>query len=135
MEKHIVYLGLGSNLGDRVKNIEKALHLMEKNNIYVEEVSTFIETEPVGGPPQGNFINAVARVRTNLTPVELLKVLKKIEKFLGRDNNGIRWGPRPIDIDILLYDDITFISKELIIPHPRMALRDFVLKPLLEVLV
>ncbi len=134
MKEHVTYLGLGSNLGDRKGNLEKALELLEARGIYTKKLSAVIETEPMGGPAQPRFLNAVARTVTCLGPFRLLDAAKAVEKSLGREDTGERWGPRPIDIDILLYDDITMVTDRLVIPHPRMALRGFVLEPLAEVL-
>lgn len=128
----IVYLGLGSNLDDRLKNIVQALNLLETNPIKILKRSTIIETEPVGGPPQGKFLNAAIKIETPLLPLELLSLLKSIENQLGRIKT-VPNGPRTIDLDILLYDSIHFESDELIIPHPRMLQRDFVMAPLKEI--
>lgn len=130
----VCYLGLGSNLGDRKRKIKTALtHLKRIKGIKIEEISRIYETEPHGGPPQGRFLNAAARVSTSLSPETLLYRLKKIEKEMGRKKN-IRWGPRAIDLDILFYADKRIDRKGLIIPHPRVFKREFVLKPLREVL-
>jgi 2-amino-4-hydroxy-6-hydroxymethyldihydropteridine diphosphokinase len=128
------YIGIGSNLGDRRKNIQLALNVLkEKKDIIVEKVSPFYETLPVGGPPrQGKFLNGVIEISTTLTPQELLKVLQEIEKALGRVRKE-RWGPRTIDLDILFYGDLIVNEERLIIPHPLMHKREFVLKPLLRI--
>src|SRR5438093_6548516 len=97
----IAYLGLGSNLGDRKKNILWAIELLEENKIHTQRCSTIIETEPMGGPPQGKFFNAVIEATTTLTPFAIKDVIKSIEKFLGRTRTVVN-GARPIDIDILL---------------------------------
>jgi len=128
----VVYLGFGSNMGNREKNIQDALKLLEENYVHVEKRSQLIETNPVGGPPQGLFLNAAAKVHADLSPLELLKLLKRIEKQLGRVKTVIN-APRTIDIDILLYDNQNISTPELTIPHPRMKERDFVLKPLKEI--
>ena len=96
-----IYLSLGSNIGNRKRNLEKALTELEKNDIKKIKISSFYETEPVG-PKQRNFYNVVGKFKTNLKPQELLKVLKQIEKKLGRIKT-YHWGPRVIDIDILSY--------------------------------
>ncbi len=128
-----VFLGLGSNLGDRADMIRTALaRLSDEYGVGIEKVSSFIETDPVGGPPQGRFINAVARVRTELTPQALLSAVMDIERQLGRVR-GVPNGPRTIDIDILLYDSITVSTETLTIPHPRMRDRAFVMTPLREI--
>ena len=126
-----VYLGLGSNLGDRQDNLIQALQQV-KAKVSVEKVSSFYETEPVGYLDQPRFINAVALVSTELPALELFHFLKRIERRMGRQP-AFRNAPRPIDIDILLYDDLVMESTELIIPHPRMVERAFVLVPLAEI--
>jgi len=105
-----VYLGLGSNLGDRLDNIEQAVASLEDNGILILKQSTIIETEPVGGPPQEKFLNAVVQALTDLAPDKLLTVLKSIEKQQGRVKT-VANGPRPIDLDILLYDDTMEIGR------------------------
>ena len=127
-----VYLGLGSNLGDRRKNIENAVALLKESNVAVQKISTIIETEPVGFLDQGKFLNAVLKGTTQLSPVDLLRHTQSIEKQLGRIKT-IRNGPRTIDIDILLYDHEKISTPQLTIPHPRMWERDFVLGPLQEI--
>lgn len=131
----IAYLGIGSNLGDRQANIDKALALLgEHEEIKVLKVSSSIETEPVGGPPQGRFLNAAAKIETDLLPLGLLTQLKIVERRLGRSKGGPSNAPRPIDLDILFYDDVVIVEgKNLTIPHPRVAERFFVLKPLVEI--
>ncbi|MDO8684439.1 MAG: 2-amino-4-hydroxy-6-hydroxymethyldihydropteridine diphosphokinase [Armatimonadota bacterium] len=127
------FLGLGSNLGDREENLRSALQEMEKRGAArTVKVSSFYETAPVGYTDQPDFINAVAQVETMLQPAELLATILDVEKALGRERT-IRWGPRVIDIDILLYDDISIEEPGLVIPHPEMTRRGFVLKPLAEI--
>lgn len=125
------YLGLGSNLGDRNQNLAQALELMSKHAV-VEQVSSIYETEPVGYQPQPLFLNAVCRISTELKPKQLLQLAKEIEIKLGR-MPGFPNAPRPIDIDILLYDNEILSSKELTVPHPGLAERAFVLVPLAEI--
>lgn len=127
-----VYLALGSNLGDRSKNIQHALEELSTHDISIEKLSTIIETDPVGGPAQGKFLNTVLKANTLYSPKELLTTTLSIEKKLGRKRT-IKNGPRTIDIDILLYDNQTIDTDELILPHPRMLERDFVMKPLAEI--
>ena len=129
----IVYLGLGSNLGDRARNIHEAVRLLNEAGIMAIKLSSIIETDPVGGPPQGLFLNAVLKARTDLSPEALLKAAHAVEAALGRVRT-VKDGPRTIDIDILLYDDLTLNTPELVIPHPRMKERAFVMRPLNEVL-
>jgi len=127
-----VYLGLGSNLGDRKKNIEDAINKLETRQMTITKKSGIIETEPQGGPPQGKFLNAVIEAHTPLSPKELLNQTQKIERELGRVKTAMN-GPRTIDIDILLYDDLAMNDPELTIPHPRMMKRGFVLTPLQQI--
>jgi 2-amino-4-hydroxy-6-hydroxymethyldihydropteridine diphosphokinase len=129
-----IYLGLGSNLGDRRRNLEAALDALRAHpQIAVSAVSSFLETDPVGGPPgQGRFLNAAAKIETDLAPEALLEELKRVERSLGR-KPGPRWGPRQIDLDILLCGDTILETGTLVIPHPRMRERRFVLEPLAEI--
>jgi GTP cyclohydrolase-4 len=128
---HKVYLGLGANLGDRQSNLTQALqHLRTKSS--VDQVSAFYKTKPVGYLDQPDFLNIACQITTDLSPLELLHFAKQIEKMMGRQAS-FRNAPRPIDIDILLYDDLVLNSPELTIPHPHMAERAFVLVPLAEI--
>ncbi len=131
----IVYLSLGSNLGDRISNIQQAVNfLTNDSSIKVLKTSSFYETEPWGGVSKNWFANAVIRIETNLTPVELLKITQNIEAKLGRDRSKeIRWGERSLDIDILFYDDLVFQNEILTIPHKELHKRAFVLVPMLEI--
>lgn len=124
----VVYLGLGSNLGDRVKNLNRAIDLIGRR-LEVLRRSPVYETEPVGVPQQGKFLNLVVEARTWTPPVELLQFQKGIEEELGRSSAGSD-APRPIDIDILFYDDLVIATEALTIPHPRLPQRAFVLVPL-----
>jgi 2-amino-4-hydroxy-6-hydroxymethyldihydropteridine diphosphokinase len=129
----IAYIGLGSNRGDRKTNCRKALELLAESG-RVTKVSSFYRTEPVGFKDQEDFINAVAEVETDLSPQELLAACNRIEAELGRTRE-VRWGPRTIDLDILLYGDRTVHDHDpdLTIPHPLLADRRFVLVPLCEI--
>ena len=131
----ICYLALGSNLGNRrekIKNSIKKISLLQKTKVLKE--SKFIYTDPIGGPSnQPKFLNAALKISTALSPITLLKNLKIIEKELGREKN-VRNGPRAIDLDILLYADKVIRTKDLTVPHPRMFGREFVIKPLSEVI-
>lgn len=132
MRNSAVYIGIGSNLGDRKANIEKAIRLLGlTKGLKLDGASSIYETEPVGGPPQNKFLNGALRVRTSLSPFLLLAELKKIEKRLGR-KRGIKNGPRAIDLDILLYGNKRVNTKILKVPHPRMHKREFVLRGLRE---
>ena len=131
----IVYIGIGSNVGDREANIQRALSILkEHEDIDVLAVSERIETEPEGGPPQENFLNAAAQLKTDLLPLDLLSQLKIIERRLGRAKSDVPNSPRTMDLDILFYDDVVIVDgKNLHIPHPRLASRLFVLQPLVEI--
>ncbi|MDP8212177.1 MAG: 2-amino-4-hydroxy-6-hydroxymethyldihydropteridine diphosphokinase [Candidatus Zapsychrus exili] len=127
------YLSLGSNLGNRQKNIEDAISLLNENPINIVSTSSIIETNPIGGPRnQNKYLNAVVEVTTDLSPHNLLYKVNKIEHRLGRVRT-IKDGPRTIDIDILIFDSIKIESDDLTIPHPRMLDRDFVMIPLKEI--
>ena len=124
------YIGLGSNLGDRERTLRNALEkLDERADVKVVQVSEFRETEPVGGPPQGNFVNGAAELRTTLEPGELVEVLHEVEAEFGRTRE-VRWGPRTLDMDLLLYEDRHIDTPDLKVPHPRLHTRRFVLEPL-----
>jgi 2-amino-4-hydroxy-6-hydroxymethyldihydropteridine diphosphokinase len=127
----IAYIGIGSNVGDREVNCRKAIELLAESGKVVS-VSSLYRTEPVGYHEQEDFINAVAKVETDRTPAELLTVCRAIEDRLGR-KRGLRWGPRTADLDILLYGNQVVNQPGLSIPHPRMAVRKFVLIPLVEI--
>lgn len=129
---HKVFLALGSNLGDKSKNINEALERLRDEGIKILKVSSIIETEPYGYKDQDNFLNAVCLVETDLSPHELLDILLKIEKEMGRVRT-IRWGPRIIDLDIIFYDDLIISDDRLIIPHPDAHNRIFVMGPLSEI--
>lgn len=126
-----VYLGLGSNLGDRQANLARALKLLGER-LHVELVSSIYETEPVGYAEQPPFLNAICRAQTELGPMQLLSLVKGIEASLGRVPSFPN-APRPIDIDIIFYGDRVMETPDLTIPHPRLEERAFVLIPLLEV--
>ena len=128
----IAYLSIGSNLGNREENCEKAISHLAKKGIKVLKRSSFYETEPWGKKDQRKFINMAVETETVLAPTELLKTLKAIETELGRQKN-IQWGPRIIDLDILFYDDLILKTHDLEIPHPLIQDRGFVLKPLSEI--
>ena len=128
------YIALGSNLGERGENLERALQaLQESPGVEVTQMSSFYETAPVGGPTgQENYLNAAAELQTDLEPRELLRVLLEVEQRLGRVRRE-RFGPRTIDLDLLLYGDRVIQDDALIVPHPRMQERPFVLQPLAEI--
>lgn len=128
-----VYIGLGSNIGEREKFLQDALMMLEKNNqIEIEKKSSIYETAPVGYEEQNNFLNMVIQIRTSLSHLDLLDVCQKIEEELGRERT-INNGPRTIDLDILLYNKENRDLGRLRIPHPRLHERAFVLVPLYEI--
>lgn len=129
-EKVLAYLGLGSNMGDRQGNLERAIDLLSQR-LKVTSVSSIYDTEPVGDINQPRFLNLVCQVNTRLAPEALLALAKGIESKLGR--TGKSGAPRPIDIDILFYGDQVMNMPGLAIPHPRLAERAFVLVPLAEI--
>lgn len=127
------YIGLGSNLGDKEANIKKALELLEKNPcVQVKKVASFYKTAPLYVTKQDWFLNTVAEIKTSLNPHELLTLLKTTEKDLDRTPT-VRWGPRTIDLDLLLYGSDKIKSPDLVVPHPRMTERAFVMVPLAEI--
>jgi 2-amino-4-hydroxy-6-hydroxymethyldihydropteridine diphosphokinase len=128
----LAFIGIGSNLGNREENCEKAVGLITKQGIPVINRSSMIKTEPWGIKDQPEFINMAIEIETGLSPEDLLSTLKDIEKEMGREE-GLRWGPRIIDLDILFYDDVIIKSPELEIPHRGTYDREHVLRPLSEI--
>lgn len=126
------YLGLGANLGERLDTLQQAVDLLGgEPGVRPDASSRVWETDPVGGPPQPDYLNVVLRVETDLTPFGLLDVCQRVERALGRERE-VRWGPRTIDIDLLLFGDQQLNVPLLTVPHLRMTSRAFVLLPLLE---
>jgi len=126
------FLGLGSNLGDRLANLQAAVDALQAEpGLRVAASSRVWETTPVGGPPQPDYLNAVVRIETDLSARDLLDVARRVESRLGRIRKE-RWGARTIDVDVLLHDDDQIDEPDLVVPHPRMKERAFVLLPLLE---
>ena len=127
------FLGLGSNVGDRRGHLEAAVHALPRRGVDVLASSSVYETEPVGlVTDQPDFLNACLRIETELEPEELLTACKAVERELGREPGGVRHGPRAIDVDLLLLDHVRYASEQLILPHPEVTSRRFVLVPLLE---
>lgn len=126
-----IYLALGSNRGDRMANLRKASEELDRIGVKVRRASSYYKTEPVDFTPQAWFLNCVIEAETGLMPMQLLKAVKSVERLLGR-RPGVPKGPRPIDIDILLYENVVVRSSALTIPHARMNERRFVLVPLRE---
>lgn len=129
--KHTAFVALGSNLGDRQGNLNRAVELLKQHGVEVLKVSTFIETEPYGVTDQPRFLNGACMVKTELSPLELLRLLLSVEKEMGRVRLR-HWGERNIDLDLLLYEGVIMDTEELRLPHPDMANRDFVMLPLAE---
>jgi 2-amino-4-hydroxy-6-hydroxymethyldihydropteridine diphosphokinase len=131
MKEHSVYIGLGSNLGDRVANLRDAVHRLG-SIIHIEQVSRLYVAAPLGYVRHDAYINAALHGKTTMTPIDLLGMLQSIEVAMGR-RPGVQFGPRPIDLDLLFYDSLQMETYKLTIPHPRMAERAFVLKPLADI--
>lgn len=128
------YIGIGSNLSEPLQQIRTAIASLEKiPDSHVSCVSSFYRSKPLGKRDQPDFINAVAAVNTTLDPYELLDYLQAIEQQQGRLRDGIRWGPRTIDLDMLLFGDMALVTDSLQIPHPGLVEREFVLYPLAEI--
>ena len=131
-ETFVAWIGLGSNLGDRRENLEGALRALDtRDDVCVAAASRLRETAPVGGPPQGRFLNGTAELVTRLSPYQLLSALHEVEADFDRTRD-VRWGPRTLDLDLLLYEGRVIDTPELKVPHPRMHERRFVLGPLCE---
>lgn len=129
----IAYLSLGSNLGDRIANLKQAINLLaEYQGVELIKISSVYETKPVGYTDQPDFLNTAIEVQTTLSPHELLALCNAVEDKLGRTRT-IKWGPRKIDIDILLFGGVYIDDEKLKIPHPYMMERAFVLAPLAEI--
>lgn len=131
-----MYLSLGSNLGDRKATMRRAIGLLNERAGSVDRQSSFIETEPWGFESTNKFLNMCVRLLTTLSPEQLLMATKQIERELGRTQKSVngQYHDRPIDIDILMYDDVHIDSDDLMLPHPHMQEREFVMKPLREIL-
>lgn len=131
--RHKVYLSLGSNMGDKRYYLDEAIDRLGRDSLTrVEKVASFIETEPYGNVEQDNFINTAVEISTLRSPQELLQLTSDIENQLGRVRT-VHWGPRTLDIDIILYEDVVINTESLTIPHKEMHLREFVLRPLCEI--
>ncbi len=127
-----VFVGIGSNEGDRLEHISRAIQLLGRTlGVQVSRMATIYDTEPLG-PPQPEYLNTVVELDTTLSPQQLLEALKLLERQLGRVPSTQHWSPRVIDLDILLYDDRILNEPALTIPHPRMHERRFVLEPLAQ---
>ena len=132
-KQNITYIGFGSNIEDRLAFIKNAAEEINNDeNCKILKFSSIYETKPFGEKDQANFLNAVAKVETNLSPHGLFQLIKKIERKLGRKDT-YKWGPREIDLDLLFYNDIVFSDEKLTVPHPGIPQRDFVITPLVEI--
>lgn len=134
MLSDIVYIGLGSNLIRPKEQLQQALKTLESHTqIVLVASSHFYSSSPMGPSDQPDYVNAVCKIKTSLQPQALLATLQKIEEQQGRKREGERWGPRTLDLDILLYNDLTLDTEKLTLPHPGMKQREFVLVPLFEI--
>lgn len=133
---HMVYLALGSNIGDRRNALSEAIRLIDERVGRVDKVSSFMETEPWGFKSEFKFLNAVLSVQSMLSPIEILHITQNIEKEMGRDKKSLGgiYHDRIIDIDLLMYDSLQLDTPELTLPHPHMKEREFVMIPLMEIL-
>ncbi|MFN2525391.1 MAG: 2-amino-4-hydroxy-6-hydroxymethyldihydropteridine diphosphokinase [Actinomycetota bacterium] len=130
----VAYVGVGSNVGERSAFCRAAVQALgELSGVELTGMSSLYETSPLGGPPQRSFVNLVVRLKTDLDPRGLLEACRIVERRLGREPSDIRWGPRVVDLDILLFGEEKVNEPDLEIPHPRIAQRRFVLVPLLEI--
>lgn len=130
--ENISYLSIGSNIGNRLETFQRAIQLLDDNaGIKIESISSIYETDPIGYTDQACFLNAVIKVSTSLQPEKLLQACLYIENELGRKRE-FRWGPRTLDLDILLYNQENIETESLFVPHPRMHERAFVIIPLME---
>lgn len=128
-----VFIGLGSNQGDRFEHLSRAMQSLGREpGVRIVAMAAIIETQPVGGPPQGPYLNTVAAFDTTLSPTALLHLLRRIEAHHGRQPSPVRWAPRPLDLDLLLYDARIIDAPALTVPHPRLHERRFVLEPLVQ---
>jgi 2-amino-4-hydroxy-6-hydroxymethyldihydropteridine diphosphokinase len=134
MNQHIVYLSIGSNIGDKKKNLKDATIILDSHDeIDVVSISFFYKTQPQNFTDQDWFVNAALKIKTGLDPKALLRVIKTLEKDIDRDGKPFRFGPRIIDLDIVYYDDLVLKTEYLEIPHPRMHERCFVLIPICDI--
>ncbi|MFH2046475.1 MAG: 2-amino-4-hydroxy-6-hydroxymethyldihydropteridine diphosphokinase [Pseudomonadota bacterium] len=134
MKKHTAYISVGSNIGDKLLNCKQGVEaLADSGYVTISAWSHFYKTSPVDYKDQDWFINAVVKIETDLKPSELLKKMLSVQKKAGRGKDKVRFGPRILDLDIILYDDLVFNLPDITIPHPRMHNRLFVLKPLCDI--
>jgi 2-amino-4-hydroxy-6-hydroxymethyldihydropteridine diphosphokinase len=130
----VAYVGIGSNVGDRVEFSTRAVRELETASaITVQKVSKLYETAPLGGPPQRSYVNLVVKLESDIDARSLLELCKEIEQRIGREPSPIRWGPRVVDLDLLVFGDEKINEPDLEVPHPRLTERRFALVPLLEI--
>jgi 2-amino-4-hydroxy-6-hydroxymethyldihydropteridine diphosphokinase len=133
-QKHAVYISIGSNIGNKLKNCQNGIAALIKPGLsLLRKQSPFYSTEPVDYKKQDWFINVVIKIQSVFDPYQLLSEIKSIQQDAGRISDPVRYGPRVLDLDILLYDDLVINSSGLVIPHPRMHKRRFVLKPICDI--
>lgn len=134
LSKHTAFISIGSNIGDKLAHCHDAIRRIKSDGIgLILATSSFYRTDPVDFTDQDWFLNAVLKVETSLAPLALLKGLQQIQTEAGRKSGGIRFGPRIIDLDIIFYDNLVLTHERLVIPHPRMHKRRFVLKPVCDI--
>lgn len=135
-QPHVLYLALGTNLGDKRANLLRALDMINQRIGQVCRISSFLQTEPWGFSSPNTFLNAVCMVHTTLKPMQCLEYTQQIEREMGRTAKSVNGGyaDRVIDIDLLMYDDLHIVTPQLTLPHPLMMERDFVLRPLSEIM-
>ena len=134
MNEHVAYISIGSNMGDPLQNCCSGIQLLcDEGAVELMDRSPFYRTEPVDYLEQAWFLNAALCIRTTLAPHDLLTQTQAVEKAVGRKSGGVRFGPRILDLDIILYDDLILASDRLVIPHPRMDKRRFVLQPICDI--
>ena len=131
--RHTAYISIGSNIGDKLENCRWGIRRLECDTVWLKTESRIYQTEPVDYTDQDWFINYVVKIETDIEPSGLLKHIKSIERAAGRKQTAIRFGPRVLDLDILLFDDLVRDEPVLTIPHPRMHERRFVLKPICDI--
>ena len=130
---HIAYISVGSNLGNKLENCRQGIQSLTEHNVWIAAQSNLYQTEPVGYKDQGWFINFAVKIETDLDPFQLMQRIQTIQRKAGRIHDEIRFGPRILDLDIILYDEVVIHSPQLIVPHPRMHERRFVLQPLCDI--
>jgi 2-amino-4-hydroxy-6-hydroxymethyldihydropteridine diphosphokinase len=131
--RHTAYISVGSNLGDKLENCRRGIRRLERDEVRLKAESRIYQTEPVDYLDQDWFINIVVKIETLLDPFRLLRLLQSIQRKAGRVQDSIRFGPRVLDLDIIFYDEVVIHSAQLVIPHPRMHKRRFVLQPLCDI--